>query len=53
MEDDNVLQLDGSAHSLIRTMIVKTGSTELERIEEYDVLGGILNDMHYSPEKRA
>jgi len=38
MEDGNVLQLDSSAHSLIRTLVIKTGSTELERIEEYDVL---------------
>ena len=48
-----MLQLDGSAHSLIRTQIIKTGSTELERIEEYDVLADVLNDMHYSVEKRA
>ena len=38
MEEGNILQLDGSAHSLIRTMVIKGGSTELERIEEYDVL---------------
>lgn len=53
MEEGNVLQLDGSAHSLIRTMIIKTGTTELERIEEYDVLASVLHDMHYSVEKRA
>lgn len=38
MEEGNIVQLDGSAHSLIRTMVIKGGSTELERIEEYDVL---------------
>jgi hypothetical protein len=38
---------------LIRTLVVKTGTNELERIEEYDVLGNILNDMHYGPEKRS
>lgn len=52
MEPGNVLQLDGSAHSLIRTLVIKSRTTEIERIEEYDVIGNILNDMHYSSEKR-
>lgn len=53
--DDNetILQLDGSAQSLIRTLIIRSSGVELERIEEYDVLGNVLNDMNYSIEKRA
>jgi hypothetical protein len=34
-------------------MVIKTGTDELERIEEYDVLGNILNDMHFGAEKRS
>lgn len=53
MEEDATLQLDHSAHSLIRTMIIKNGQTELERIEEYDTISQILLDMSYSVERRA
>lgn len=51
--DDNetILQLDGSAQSLIRTLIIRSSGVELERIEEYDVLGNVLNDMNYSIEQ--
>lgn len=41
------VQIDGSAHSFINELVISAGSTELERIQEYDVLASILNDVAY------
>jgi hypothetical protein len=42
-------QLDKCGHSLVSMMyITAKGQTEIERIMEYDTLGGILQDMSYS-----
>ena len=49
----HVLQLDGSAQSLISKMVIKAGGAELERIEEYDVIAQLLLDMNYGVEGRA
>ena len=34
-------------------MIIYKGGTEIERIEEYDTLAAILNDMNSSADNRA
>lgn len=46
-------QLDNSAASLIQTMSLIQNGVELERIDRYEVLASILNDMYYSKEQRA
>lgn len=43
--------LDRSAHSLISQMTIKSQSTELERIDEYDVIAAMINDTIYSNEQ--
>lgn len=45
--------LDRSAHSLIGRLVIKSQGTEIERIEQYDVLAAMINDMIYSPEQAA
>jgi len=52
MEDNSVLQMDGSAHSLISSMVLHINSTEVERIMEYDVVAGILADMQLNSDAR-
>jgi hypothetical protein len=42
--------LDRSAHSFIHRFVARSQGEELERIEEYDVLAGMINDMIYSRE---
>jgi hypothetical protein len=42
--------LDRSAHSLISRLVVKSQGTELERIEQFDVMCAMINDMLYSQE---
>lgn len=53
METEGSLQLDGSGQSLINECIISVGLNEVERIQEYDVLASILNDMSFSPQQRA
>lgn len=53
MDPEGSFQLDGSAHSFINESIISVGLTEVERIQEYDVLASILNDMSFSQEARA
>jgi len=53
MDEVGTLQLDGSAHSFINQLLIYNKGTEIERVDEYDVLASILNDMHYSPELRS
>lgn len=43
--------LDRSAHSFINRFVLRSQGTELERIDEYDVMAALLNDMHYSNEQ--
>jgi hypothetical protein len=45
-------QLDSSASSFIQTMSFIQNGVELERIDRYEVLSSILNDMFYSKEQR-
>ena len=52
METEGSYQLDGSAQSIINELIISTNGTEIERIQEYDVLASILNDMTFSAEER-
>lgn len=53
METEGSMQLDGSAQSLINECIISVGLNEVERIQEYDVLASILNDMSFSPQQRS
>lgn len=41
---------DRSAHSLFGRLVIKSQGTELERVEQYDVLAGMIQDMLYSQE---
>lgn len=43
--------LDRSAHSLISQLTIRSQSTEIERIDEYDVLAAMINDTIYSNEQ--
>lgn len=47
----NGLTLDRSAHSLINRLVIKSSGTEIERIENYDVVAAMINDMIYSHEQ--
>ena len=42
--------LDRSAHSFISRFVARSQGEEIERIEEYDVLAGMINDVMYSRE---
>ena len=42
--------LDRSAHSLFSRLVIRSQGTELERIEHYDVMCAMINDMVYSQE---
>jgi hypothetical protein len=48
----NATQLDNSASSLIQTLSFIQNGVEIERIDRYEVLASILNDMFYSREQR-
>ena len=45
--------LDDSAHSLIQRLVIRSEGTELERLENYDVLAKMLNDITMTEELRA
>lgn len=49
----NMIQLDHSASSLIQAMSFIQNGVEIERIDRYEVLASMLNDMFYSSEQRA
>ncbi len=51
-DPETVFQLDGSAHSLIRSLVIRTRSQEIERIEEYDTITNLIYDMNMSVEER-
>lgn len=44
--------LDRSAHSIFSRLVIRSQGTELERIEHYDVVAAMINDMVYSQEQR-
>ncbi len=51
---DGVFQgkvLDRSAHSLINRFVLNSSGTEIERIENYDVIASQINDILYSSEQ--
>lgn len=50
--DEYIQRLDQSGHSLISTLIVRVAGQEIERIEHYDLLAALLNDLSYSSEQR-
>ena len=45
--------LDRSAHSFISQILIRSQGQELERIQDYDVMAAMLNDMIYSNEQAA
>ncbi len=51
LNTDEIRFVDRSAHSFITRFIVRSQGIELERIEEYDTIAGIINDMLYSQEQ--
>ena len=42
--------LDRSAHSFFQRIVIRSQGVEIERIENYDVVAAMINDMLYSPE---
>ena len=46
------LQLDGSAHSFFKQLIIYHNSTELERLQHYDILMANLKDISTSVDER-
>lgn len=45
--------LDGSAHSLIQSIVIRAGSREIERIDDYNVLHAILADATVTKDYRS
>jgi len=52
-EAGDACQLDNSASSLIQTLSFIQNGVELERIDRYEVLASMLNDMFFTKEQRA
>lgn len=50
--DDCVQQIDSSAQSFISEMRISAGNTEIENIQEYDVLASMLLDNTYNIDER-
>lgn len=48
-----VYSLDGPATSLIQEMVLYSNNREVERIQEYDVLGNLIADLGVPASKRA
>jgi hypothetical protein len=42
--------LDRSAHSFINRLVIRSQGVEIERIEQYDVIAAMINDVIYSHE---
>lgn len=42
--------LDRSAHSFIQRLVIRSNGVEIERIDDYDIVAAMINDMTYSPE---
>ena len=53
LSDIPVYSLDGPATSLISEMILYSNNREVERIQEYDVLGNLIADLGVPASKRA
>ena len=45
--------LDGSAHSLIQSIVIRAGSREIERIDDYNVLHAMLADATVTKDYRS
>ena len=43
--------LDRSAHSFFQRIVIRSQGVEIERLENYDVMCAMINDMVYSPEQ--
>lgn len=52
-EDNVIYQLDGSAHSFFRYMVIYNRGTEIERIMDYDLVASMLTDVQYPYYKRS
>lgn len=52
LDDWVIAQIDGSAHSIFRSLVINCRGKELERIMEYDVLAEMLHDMQVPIHKR-
>lgn len=50
---NKIVQLDGSASSLFSQLLLLHGNDELERIQEYDSISNVLNDMDFSHDGRG
>ena len=51
--DTKDLMFDGSAHSLIKSIVIRCGSREIERIDEYNLLHAMLADCTMTKEYRG
>lgn len=45
--------MDRSAHSFINRLVIRSQGVELERLEQYDILAAMINDVVYSPEQKV
>ncbi len=52
-QEEELRFLDRSSHSFFQRMVIRSQGVELERIENYDVIAAMINDMIYSPEQCA
>lgn len=48
-----VAQLDGSAYSFISSLVIRERDYELERIDNFDMIANIVNDMNAAPPART
>ena len=53
LNDIPVYSLDGPATSLIEEMVLYSNNREVERIQEYDVLGNLIADIGVPSSQRA
>jgi hypothetical protein len=43
--------LDRSAHSFFDRIVIRSQGVEIERLDHYDIMAAMINDMLYSPEQ--
>ena len=51
VDSGEVKTLDRSSHSFLQRMVIRSQGVELERVENYDVVAAMINDMIYSQEQ--
>ena len=51
LTQNEIKWLDRSAHSFISRIVIRSQGVEIERLENYDVMAAMINDMVYSPEQ--